>query len=142
MDARFAFFSRRLAQEDSAQLVSVKVVHGCALCLLFKTLGPGGLCPLLVNLVCGELLSDDSGRGIEGEVDLQGGEVHLLQSIGLSHDSRCWAINQDLVLVDNVDDGSNFALLGSIGQIGNTTNLYKLFERHILSCRSESSNIS
>ena len=34
-------------------------------------------------LVSGELLPDHLGGGVEGEVDLEGGQVHLLQGIRL-----------------------------------------------------------
>ena len=42
---------------------------------------------LLGNLCGGELTSDNLGGGVEEEVDLRGGQVHLLQTVGQAGDS-------------------------------------------------------
>ena len=85
---------------------------------------------LLGNLCGGELASDNLGGGVEGEVDLRGGQVHLLQTVGQAGDSSGGSVDENLVQVDHVHDGGNLALLGSVGQEGNAANLDKLLERH------------
>ena len=77
------------------------------------------------------LLADDLGGGVEGEVDLEGGQVQLLDGESLPGDSGGGPVQEDAVLVNNVDDGGDLARVGAISQDGNASDLYKLAEWHL-----------
>ena len=77
------------------------------------------------------LLADDLGGGVEGKVDLEGGQLQLLDGESLPHDTRGGSVQEDAVLVNDIDDGGDLARVGAISQDGNASDLYKLAEWHL-----------
>ena len=65
--------------------------------------------------------------GGEGELGDEGGEVHVPDAVFLT--GHTGSIDQHPVLVDNINNGSNFAGEGTILNDGNPTDLNKLVER-------------
>merc|ERR1719422_384978 len=104
-----------------------------------------GVGPGLINLVGDKFSPNNPGGRVEGELDSNWGQLQLLDGVRLTENTTGGSINKNAVLVDNVDDGGDLALVGTLAsKDGHTANLHKLLERHreLLSCRSESSNKS
>merc|ERR1719150_2201149 len=83
--------------------------------------------------------------GVEGELHSNWGQLQLFDGVRLTENTTGGSINKNAVLVNDVDDGGNLALVGALApKDGHAANLHKLLERHreLLSCRSESSNKS
>merc|ERR1719249_89097 len=127
------------------QFEPIEVGEASPLSLDGHPLGPGGVSPGLVNLVGNQLGPDNLGAGVEGELDCDWGKLQLLDGVGLAQNTAGGSINKDTVLVNDIDDGSDLALVGTLAvKDSHAADLHKLLERHpeLLSCRSESSNKS
>jgi hypothetical protein len=90
-----------------AQLEPVKVSETGPLGLHLKPLGPDRSSPLLIHLVGDQLLADNPGGSVEGEVDLDGGQVDLLHGVGLTTHTGSGTVHENPILVDHVDNGGN-----------------------------------
>merc|ERR1719239_822777 len=127
------------------QLEPVQICEACPLGLDSHPLGPRGVGPGLINLIGDKFSPNNPGGGVEGELHSNWGQLQLLDGVCLTENTTGGSINKDTVLINDIDDGGDLALVGALAsKDGHTANLHKLLERHreLLSCRSESSNKS
>lgn len=113
-------------------LESIKVGQVGALCLRGLLLGPRGLLPLSHNVVRFPSLLDSSNLSSSGNGDLKiceskTAEINL--HAGDAGHVR-GAVDQSLVLIDNVDDGAQFSFMRTIVDDADASDFYETFEYH------------
>jgi len=97
-------------------LESVKIGKVGSLLLGGKLLGPAGLLPLGLDLGLRPCLLEGLGAGVAGDLDGKVGEGDALVGDDLTGDAGnvLGTIDEALVLIDNVDDGSELSGLWSV----------------------------
>ena len=113
-------------------LESVEIVEGGPLLLGGKLLGPAGRLPLGLDLGVGPGFLDGLGAGVAGNLDGEVGEGDAAVGDDLTADAGdvLGSVDEALVLVDNIDDGSELAGLGSVVDEDNASNLDVSGEAH------------
>merc|ERR1712226_545308 len=95
-----------------------------------QLLSPGGRLPLLRNLGRVPRLLHASSACRMTDLDHVLGEVELLEGHHLALDAGVRPVNKGTVLIDDVDDHRQLALLGTKGNVCHTANLDKAVEHH------------
>ncbi|GMR53642.1 hypothetical protein PMAYCL1PPCAC_23837, partial [Pristionchus mayeri] len=109
------------------QLEAVEVGESRAKLAGSELLGPGASLPLLGNFSLGPRLLDVLGSLLESNGDLELGQLEVLQVTDATENSGSGSIEKNLITVDDVDDGREFALVIALSDIDNTADFYHAF---------------
>ena len=121
-------------------LEALEVVEGSTLLLLREALGPGSFVPLGLDVSLLESLLHVLLAGTAKDVDGELGEGEATEVDLLSAQTR--TIDPSSVAINHVQDNAKLANLGTIVDVGNTSNLNKLTERLHKEERSISTTIT
>ena len=108
-------------------LEALEVVEGSTLLLLREALGPGSFVPLGLDVGLLESLLHVLLAGTTEDVDGELGESKATEVNLLAGQSR--TINPGSVAINHVQDNAKLAGLGTVVDIGNSTNLNEFTER-------------
>jgi len=123
----------RLLFARDHDLESVEVRQIGALLLGRKLLGPGGGLPLGGDVLLGPGGLEGLGTGVALNLDREISQGDALVGNDLTGNTGLGAIDEALVLVDDVDDGGELAAVGTVVNQDHPADLNKASETHCIS---------
>ena len=90
-----------------------------------QSFGPVALSPFFVDLSLGPRFLECGLTSAVWNLDQEFGQIESLNVQWSTSDSSCWSFNQSGGGIDHIKNGNQFTLVWTIGNKGNTANLYE-----------------